>query len=96
MAARIRKQEHYQHGDESTAEKIRLAAAHTAPGPVGKPSDERLHYHAHKGRQYPEETQLVRVGTESGENATYVCALERIGDLDAEEAETQVYELAKC
>ncbi|MCQ7582434.1 hypothetical protein NP174_23115, partial [Salmonella enterica] len=52
--------------------------------------------HAHKGGQYPEVAQVVRIGAKGGENPAYVRALKGVRYLHAEEAEAQVRQLAEA
>ena len=89
----VRQEQHHQDGDESADDEVRLAPSHPGPGAVGPFADEGLDYHAHEGRKYPEETELVRVGTERGEYAADVGALQGVGNLYSEETEAQVEHL---
>ena len=69
---------------------VGLAAAHPAPGAVGPLADEGLDDHAHQRGQDPEETELVRVGTERSEDAADIGTLQGIGDLHSEKSEAEI------
>ena len=60
---------------------------------VGQDAYQRLYYHTHQRRKNPEETELVRIGTESGEDTRYISTLEGVGYLNAEKAETEIKQL---
>ena len=90
QAACVGQEAHHQHGDDRAYQQIGLAAAEAAPGTVGPFADERLDQHAHERGQYPEERQLVRIGSQGGEDPAYIGALKCIGDLDSEETEAQI------
>ena len=98
QAAGIGQQEHHQHGDHGADNEVGLAPAHTAPGTVAPGADQRLDDEAHQRRQYPEETELVRICAESGENPGNIGALKSVSNLHAEESETQIPHLpeGKC
>ena len=89
-SARIRQQEHHQHGDDGTDEQIRLTASHLAPCTVRPRSDERLDYHSHKRRKYPEETETMRICTKRREYAADIGILKGICDLDSEKSEADI------
>ena len=94
-ASGLGKQEHHQHGHNSSHKQIRLAPAHAGPGAVRPFADERLDYHAHERRQNPEKTQLVRIGAKGGEDTADIGALQRVGNLNPEKAEAQVEHLGE-
>ena len=95
--AGIGQQHHHRHGNHGTNNQIEFTSAKHGAKPcfVGQQSHQWLHYHAHERRQYPEITQIVRVGTKRGKNATDVGALQRIGNLHAKKSETEVPQLQK-
>ncbi len=92
----IGQEHHYEDCYYGAYQKVRLAASHAGPGAVGPFADERLDYHAHEGREYPEERQLVRIGAKRSEYTADVGALQRVCNLHSEETETQVEHLSEC
>ena len=82
-ASCIRKEGHNYHCHQRTDKQVRLATSHPAPGTVGPFSDERLDKHSHQRREYPEETQLMRISAQSGEYAADVRTLKRICNLNS-------------
>ena len=94
-AARIRKQQHHQHGNYGSYQKIWLAPSQTAPGLVRPLADKGLDNHTHQRREYPKEAQLVRICTESRKDAGNVRRLQGIRYLYAEKSEVQIEYLTK-
>ena len=86
----IREQAHYGHRYGSSEEEIGYAASPTGPCAVAVFSDKGLHNHSHKRGKNPEEGKGVGVGTEGGEDARDVRTLQGVGNLYAEESETEV------
>ena len=63
---------------------------------VAEQAHQRLDYHTHQRGQNPEVAKVVRVSAQSGEDATDVRALQRVGNLYAEESETDVPKIHKA
>ena len=97
-ASGIGQQDHHQHGNQGADNQVGLAPAHPAPGAVAPGADQRLDDQAHQRRQDPEETQLVGIRAEGGENPGNIGALKSVSNLHAEESETQIPHLpeGKC
>ena len=86
----VGQQAHDGHGNGCTSKQIGDAAAKASPRLVAEITHKGLHNHAHEGRQNPEEAPAVGVSAQSGEDAADVSTLQCVGDLYAEEAETDV------
>ncbi len=95
QAARVGQKGHHQHGDQRAEVEIGLATSPAAPGLVAEAADQRLYDHAHERGQDPEETQIVRIGPERGEDTADIRTLEGVGDLNTEKSEAQIPHLPK-
>ncbi len=83
---------HDEDGDKGSDEEVRNAAAEACPRAVGEGADDGLHDDAHEWWENPEVAEAVGVGSEGGEDAADVGALECVCYLHAKESETDVPE----
>jgi hypothetical protein len=75
---------HHEHCHKRTHKQVRNAAAEAAPCFITEIAHERLNEHTHEWWKNPEETQIVWVGSEGGEDATDVGTLKCIRNLHPE------------
>ena len=81
--------------DDGTAEDERNAAAEPGPGAVGKEPDDGLDDQAGDGSGQPEVAQVREIGAQRLEDGGGIGVLQRIADLNPEEAEAEVPYLPK-
>ena len=88
--AGVGQEAHHDHSHESSDQKVGEAATEASPCVVAASAHYWLHYHAHERRQYPEIAEIMRVGSDCGEDAAHLSALQSVGDLHAEKSEAEV------
>lgn len=86
----IRQEAHHNYCDCGTYKEVRQATAETGARAVARRAYYRLHYKPHERGQNPKITEVVGIGSDSGENSAHLRALQGISYLYAEEPETKV------
>ena len=93
--AGVGEQTHHEHCHKRAHKQVRNAAAEAAPCFITEIAHERLNEHTHEWWKNPEETQIVWVGSEGGEDAADVGTLKCIRNLHPEKSETDVKQFRK-
>ena len=94
-AWRVRHDQERQRREDRAHQKVGAAAAQRAPGSVAHMTDDRLDQKTRKRRSDPQDRQAFDVGAQGLENAAGVGVLQAKADLNAEEPETHVPDLAE-